>query len=557
MPEVQQPILILGAGINGCAIARELLLNGVSVWVVDTADIASGATSGSSRLIHGGLRYLEYGEFDLVRESLGERTRLLRLAPQFVRPLRLWIPSATRFDGLVTSVGRFFGWQWWPNKVPPRGRGVALVRAGLSLYDAYARDPLLPKHQVASVADSPIPFDRKRYRWASSYYDAQVVFPERLAVALLQDAQQLAKRGGLDFRVLTYHAATLERDTVEIASAASGVAAQHLTLRPAAIINATGAWVDQSLRRLHVDSRRLMGGTKGSHLFTFSQRLRDALGGEAIYAEAPDGRPVFITPLADAVLVGTTDEPFEGPPETAQATQKEIDYLLGAVDMVLPGVELRASDVDFHYSAVRPLPYVHASAPAAITRRHALVRHDNASVPLFSVVGGKLTTMRSLAAMTTTAVLAALGRAPTANSESRVIPGGESYPADAAAVDAACNELAQRCALPLAATKGVWRLCGTRSGDILAASSDRELLPGCELPCSLARWAIEREWAATLADLVERRLMLLYHQRLRRADLARLAQLLAEQGRLASDGVETAVAAEIQRLAQRYGKRLD
>src|SRR5262245_38518949 len=102
-----QVVLILGAGINGAALARELALNGVSVWVVDSADIAAGATSGSSRLVHGGLRYLEYGEFDLVKESLAERARLVRLAPQFVRPLRLWIPAETRFGGLTSAVGRF------------------------------------------------------------------------------------------------------------------------------------------------------------------------------------------------------------------------------------------------------------------------------------------------------------------------------------------------------------------------------------------------------------------------------------------------------------------
>ena len=143
----RNPVLILGAGINGCALARELALNGVSVWIVDTADIASGATSGSSRLIHGGLRYLEYGEFDLVKESLAERTRLLRLAPQFVRPLRLWIPAENRWGGLVPAVGRFFGWSWWPQ--PNRPRGSALIRAGLKFYDAYARTKRSPSTPAA------------------------------------------------------------------------------------------------------------------------------------------------------------------------------------------------------------------------------------------------------------------------------------------------------------------------------------------------------------------------------------------------------------------------
>src|SRR5579859_7583382 len=139
MPVERRPVLILGAGINGAALARELLLGGISVVVVDTGDLAGGATAYSSRLIHGGLRYLEYGEFDLVRESLAERTRLLRQAPHLVRPLKLYIPISNRLGGLRKSVGRFFGWNAPGTTRPGPPRGLWLVRAGLSLYDRYAR----------------------------------------------------------------------------------------------------------------------------------------------------------------------------------------------------------------------------------------------------------------------------------------------------------------------------------------------------------------------------------------------------------------------------------
>src|SRR5688572_31945084 len=138
-----QRVLILGAGINGAALARELVLNGLSVCVVDKADIASGATARSSRLIHGGLRYLEHGEFDLVRESLAERTRLLRLAPQFVRPLELFIPVSNRTSGFWTAARRALGWSRKAGHSGSEGiehRGLWLVRVGLTLYDLYARD---------------------------------------------------------------------------------------------------------------------------------------------------------------------------------------------------------------------------------------------------------------------------------------------------------------------------------------------------------------------------------------------------------------------------------
>jgi glycerol-3-phosphate dehydrogenase len=558
------PVVILGGGINGCAIARELVLNGISVWLVDTADIASGATAGSSRLIHGGLRYLEYGELALVKESLAERTRLLRLAPQFVRPLRLWIPTSNRLGGSVTAVGRFFGWQWWPQHTPREGRGVWLVGAGLHLYDAYARDPLLPKHTTGSPAASGAPaVDRNRYRWLCSYYDAQVIYPERLTLALLTDAAEIARRVGLDFRVLNYHQATLRGSTVEITpSNGSAARAQTTSVQPSLIVNATGAWVDETLARLHVPSDRLMGGTKGSHLFTFSPRLRQSLAGQGIYAEAPDGRPIFITPLGDTILIGTTDESFDGPPEKAIATHAEIDYLLGAVNRIVPEASLEQTDINFHCSAVRPLPYVNAALTAAITRRHWLVPTQYAGVPLISVVGGKLTTMRSLAESVAEMALKRLARPLAANSRDRVIPGGEDYPTDSAALDARLRTIAERTGLASESVAAAWQLCGTRAESVLTGprsepGSRVPLLADTALPYSFVQWAIEREWARTLSDLVERRLMLLYHQRLTKACLEQLADALVNAGHLQPHETGDAVASEIARLQSRYAKRVE
>jgi glycerol-3-phosphate dehydrogenase len=553
-----QPVLVLGAGINGCAIARELLLNDVSVWIVDRADLAGGATAGSSRLIHGGLRYLEYGEFDLVKESLAERSRLLRLAPQFVRPLKLWIPTSSRFGGALSGVGRFFGWEWWPFKPPKSGRGVTLIRAGLAIYDAYARDPLVPKHQVCDVAAPQAPpFDQHRYHWLCSYYDGQVAFPERLVLALMDDARQLAQEKGLDFRLLNYCEASLRGESVELRHLhASRPAGGPSEIQPAAIINATGAWVDDTLGRLRIDSRRLMGGTKGSHLFTFNRRLRDALAGQGIYAEAEDGRPIFITPLADCVLIGTTDVPIAGSPDDAVATTEERDYLLASANAILPGVRLTPDDVDFHTSAVRPLPFVSATSPGAITRRHALVNHDGTKVPLYSVVGGKLTTMRALAELTAETVLKQLSMPIVGNSRERPIPGGDAYPPTQADLAKIFDDVGRQFGLSRASVAAVWRMCGTRTAAILAISPSTELLPGADLPVSFARWSIRHEYATSLGDLVERRLMLLYHQRLTRACLERLAELLVENGCLSLDEQARAVAAEIERLASRYGKHV-
>ncbi len=515
-------VVILGGGINGAAIARELALQGIGVALVDTADLAFGATAYSSRLIHGGLRYLEYGEFDLVRESLAERTRLLRLAPQFVRPLELFIPVPNRFGGLLQSVARFFRLERWEKTLTPRARGLWLVRMGLWLYDRFARDPTLPWHRTYPLEQPGVPHvDSRRYRWLCSYYDAQIHFPERFVVAMLEDARRAASEHGGSFQVWTYHRAQLEGSKVEIFDLASSALAA--TLRPAAIVNATGAWVDATLQRLAVPERRLMAGTKGSHLLSANPRLRKALAGQGIYAEADDGRPVFLLPFGDSALVGTTDLPCSGDPANAVATDEEIDYLLATVNEILPDAQLARADVDLHYSGVRPLPYVGLETPGAVTRRHWLQEHTNTPVPLYSVIGGKLTTCRSLAEQTVATLCQRLGRQPTATSRDRVVPGGENYPTDPAQLAAEWTRLAERFRLPAASIRALWALFGTRIEPVLAALNPQplatDLVPDTDLPRPVVRWVIEHEFVARLGDLVERRLMLLYDPRLSRRGL--------------------------------------
>jgi len=552
----RQPILILGAGINGAAIARELLLNRVSVVLVDSADVASGATAYSSRLIHGGLRYLEYGEFDLVRESLAERTRLLRLAPQFVQPLELYIPIGNRFRGLPSAAARFLGWRHWPTKSQLKGgRGLALVRAGLRFYDAYARDPMLPRHRVLAV-DSPgaLPVDRSKYRWECAYSDAQITFPERFVIALLEDCRQIAAAYGTSFELLTYHDSRRAGNTVTLHDTVETSATRSIA--PIAIVNATGAWVDHTLARLNVSSRRLIGGTKGSHLLTSHTDLRAILGGRGVYAEAGDGRPVFIIPLADMTLVGTTDEPFDERPEQAIATGEEIDYLVDAVRGIFPQLAFQRSDVDFHYSGVRPLPFVDASTPGAITRRHWIERIDS-DLPMYCIIGGKLTTCRSLAEETTATVLDDLKLPVMGSSRERPIPGSENYPTQAVDVEAVQRSLAEQISITLPVIRNIWRLLGTRTESALASIfPDTRLLPNVELPVGLADWMIEHESVRTLNDLVERRLMLLYDQRLSIATLTCLAQSLVQAGHLRQDQVSPAVEATTQRLQSHFGKRV-
>lgn len=510
MARMNQPILVLGGGINGGAVARELALNGVEVWLVDTADLAFGATAYSSRLIHGGLRYLEYGEFSLVRESLAERGRLLRLAPHLIKPLRLYIPVRNRWGGLLQAAGKFL-------RLPFRSkrsahRGLRVVQVGLWLYDRFAADDDLPRRSLHWLDEPNVPHVNPHVAqrmWA--YSDAQIMYPERFVIALLDDARQLATGHGRPFRVFTYSRAMLHDDAVEIHFGSGESATPIASLRPAAIINATGAWVDQTLAQLPTPSRRLMGGTKGSHLLTHHPRLRELLGGSGVYTEARDGRPVFVLPMGEATLIGTTDIPFEGDPASASASEEEVAYLLSVVADVFPDVGLTRDDITMHQCGVRPLPFVDAKTPAAITRRHQLVWNEQSRVPIVSIVGGKLTTCRSLAEETAAAVLHRLGKKPSSNSRERPIPRLD--------VD-----------------------------DVLAAGGR-----GWE---SAAVWSCEHEWVSRLEDLVERRLMLHFSPQISHRMLGELAKVLVQCGKLDLADMPSAVDRCAHRLQSHFGIRL-
>ncbi|NLF68047.1 MAG: glycerol-3-phosphate dehydrogenase/oxidase [Candidatus Anammoximicrobium sp.] len=552
MTATERPVVILGAGINGAALARELVLNRVPVILVDTADLAYGTTAYSSRLIHGGLRYLEYGEFSLVRESLEERNRLLRLAPHYVRPLQLAIPVGKRSGGWLSSIRRFLGGQ-----AAAAERGLWLVRAGLGFYDLYARDLHLPRHAAARVgAAGSVPVDPNRYRWLCTYWDAQILYPERFVVALAEDARTLAEQQGVEFSLDTYHRVQLVRDQVQIRPAGGGGSEPARSVQPAALVNATGAWVDRTLAQLDVITRPLIGGTQGSHFLTFHRALAEALGGQGVYAEAEDGRPVFVLPWDRGTLVGTTDLPYHGDPGEAVASDAELEYLVGVVRQLFPQIALTRDDIHLHYSGVRPLPQTGGATPASVTRRHWMEAHLGSGVPLYSIVGGKLTTCRSLAEESAATILKRLGRPVLANSRERPIPGGDSYPAAETDLQGEWQRLGGRFGLPPESVRAIWALYGSRAGTVLAELDGLpgDTVAGTHLPRPLVRWVIRREWTATLDDLVERRLMLLYDPGLSQATLRDLAGLLVEAGLLAAADVSQQVAATCQRLHDHFGK---
>jgi len=378
-------VVIIGAGINGAGIARDAAMRRLKVLLIEKGDPGCGTTSASTRLIHGGLRYLEHFEFGLVRESLREREILLRIAPHLVKPLPIAIP--------IYKQGK---------------RGRLTIRAGMILYDLLSRGKSLPSHRMLSRSQT-------LERWpglnpdglvgSALYYDAQVEFPERLVAANVLSAQKFCAEVRTHTRVMNLAVEDGKVSSVQFVSEDD----QKELAEAAIVINAAGPWIDLVLEHVPVESPKLIGGTKGSHIIVPPFPSAPA---NAIYLEArSDGRPIFIIPWNKLYLIGTTDVRFEGNPDEVRCEPWEVDYLLAETNLALPNAGLTRDSILDTYSGVRPLPVTDDKDEQSITRRHFIREHPRLS-NLLSIVGGKLTTYRSLAEECVDLIFRKLGKAP-------------------------------------------------------------------------------------------------------------------------------------------------
>jgi glycerol-3-phosphate dehydrogenase len=366
-------LLVIGGGINGLGIAADAGARGLSVLLVDKGDFGGATTAASSRLIHGGLRYLQYGELSLVRESLHERGLLLRQRPHLVRPIQLLIPA---FSGI--------GLPSWK------------LHAGLKLYDLLARDSAFPASRYLSRAEvqrlEP-GLSERGLRNGFLYADGQIEFPERLCVELMRETVQA---GGEALNYTRVVSLRQQGSRVTGARLRDELTGREWDVEAALALNAAGPWVDAVNHLLPSPPPRLIGGTWGTHVVL---PLRSEGPRGHLYATAQrDGRPFFILPWDGRLLVGTTDVPFEGDPDRLAVQAWEVEYLLSETNRLFPAAAYTETDVQYTTIGIRPLPASDRAA-GAITRRHFLVDHgQREGLPgLASVVGGKLTTYRSLA----------------------------------------------------------------------------------------------------------------------------------------------------------------
>lgn len=378
-------VAIIGAGINGLAIARESALRGLSVAVIDQDDLAARTSAISTRLIHGGLKYLERFEIPLVLESIRERNILLRQAPHLVHPYPMFIP--------FSKVASRPGW---------------LLSCGLLLHDVLSLGKPLPLNRIIlhrrlrrewpSIAETGV-------KWGGLFHDAQIPLTERLCVELAIDAQQ---HGAV---VLT-HAPVVDIERadgrVEGIRYRDRVDGQIKSIKARLVVNAAGPWVDEILDLAGPHDRQ-MGPTKGSHLVVGAFPGAPAT---CVFFESPaDARPMFILPWAGRFMIGTTDIPYDGTLHPIVIEDEEVEYLLAAVNNLIPQAGLTPEDVLWSYSGVRPLPYVaDLDDPSKVTRDHEIIEHRGDRSGLITIIGGKLTTHRALGELVARRLEKALGR---------------------------------------------------------------------------------------------------------------------------------------------------
>jgi glycerol-3-phosphate dehydrogenase len=500
-------LIVIGAGINGAGIARDAAMRGLSTLLLDKGDISNGTTQWATRLIHGGLRYLEYYEIPLVRESLRDREVLFHIAPHLVKPLGFMIPIYERAK-----------------------HGPLMVRLGMIAYDVLSFDKSVGNHRMLTpekALEREPGLNPESLKGAAFYYDGQVEYAERVAV---ENAISAHEHGAVVLNYAKVDRLIVEDGAVRGVEFTDVLGGGRYEARAPVTINVAGPWVDEVLRgmdRYGTSERRMIGGTKGSHLVV--DNFPGAPKGEALYVEArKDGRPYFIVPWNGRYLIGTTDIRYEGDLDYVSADEDEIAYLLDETNHVIPEANLSREDVLFTYSGVRPLPYQPEGAEGGVTRSHIVYDHSKGrgvgtkrtgigeGVPrvggLISIIGGKLTTYRNLSRQTVDMVYEKLNlKAPESRTARVPLPGGavgdfESFAAEFKVTSGLADGLAER----------LLKLYGARAPDVLEMAGDD---PSLRMPLSESAtvetgllgaevlYAVRQEMARTLSDVLLRRTM--------------------------------------------------
>ncbi|MCQ4630249.1 glycerol-3-phosphate dehydrogenase/oxidase [Shinella sp. CPCC 100929] len=519
---VEIDVLIVGAGVNGAGLFRDLTAQGLDCLLVEKNDYAAGTSAAPSRLIHGGLKYLETGEFRLVAQSTLERNLLLANAPHYVKPLPTLIPIFSWTKGIGAALRTLFG-----SKSAPRSRGALLIKIGLMLYDFYgARHRVMPKHSTAGRAASlrDLPALTPDIVATGTYYDATVTHPERLILELVRDGLADSPRSAALNHVRLERAA----DGALMVHSLTGEAVA--SVRPKIVVNAAGPWIDE-VNAILGEPSRMIGGTKGSHILLDHPDLLKELKGRMIYFEADDGRICLVFEYLGRALAGSTDIKAANP-DTVRCEADEVDYLLESLRKLLPKLRFTRDQIVYVYSGIRPLPASDAKDPGLITRDHATPILEPAKgrpYPVYSLVGGKWTTFRGYAEEVADMLLTRLSRTRKVSTRDLAIGGGRNYPKTDAERHSWVAKPSLESGLPEARIGELLAHYGTGASavavHIAAFAGDAPLPDAPDYSTGEVDYVLRTEQVGSLSDLVFRRTTLAVTGRL----TARLVEALAGQ----------------------------
>ncbi|MER8751834.1 glycerol-3-phosphate dehydrogenase [Mesorhizobium sp. M1050] len=469
-------LFVIGGGVNGAGIARDAAGRGLSVILCEKDDLAQGTSSRSGKLVHGGLRYLEYYEFRLVREALIEREVLLEAAPHIIWPMRFVLPHS------------------------PQDRPAWLVRLGLFLYDHLGGRKRLPGTRTLDLRTSPEGAPIKdEFKRGFEYSDCWVD-DARLVLLNALDAKQ---RGA---KVLTRTACVAARreDGLWSIDMQDGRTGAITKVGARALINAAGPWVNDIVSRVAgQNSTRNVRLVKGSHIVV----PKFWEGRQAYLIQNNDKRVIFVNPYEnDLALIGTTDIPYEGRPEEVAAEASEVDYLIKVVNRYFKR-QLTPQDVVYSFSGVRPLYDDNADNPSAVTRDYIFeLDASNGNAPLLSVFGGKITTFRKLSEHALEKIRPFFPTMTKAWTAKIPLPGGDLPNAD---FEQFLSDLHSEFSwLGPSLVKHYARSYGTRARQLLAGAQSAADLGrrfGPDFYEREAKFLVETEWAGTSADILERR----------------------------------------------------
>ena len=547
------PVLIIGAGVNGVGTFRDLAAQGVETLIVEKDDFCSGASAASSHMLHGGIRYLENGEFRLVREALTERNLMLRNAPHAAKPLPTTVPIFKWFSGFLNAPLKFVGLM-----DKPAERGALVIKIGMTVYDFFARDyRVMPTHSFNNKKKSlqKHPKLNPDIIFTGMYYDSWMPSPERIVMDMMRDATDMSDTA---YALNYVSAANAEGDTVTLRDEISG---ETFEVKPKVVINAGGPWID-FINKAMGETTHFIGGTKGSHLIIDNPELYEALSGSEMFFENDDGRIVLLLPYMGKVMAGTTDIRVDDP-DDAWITDEETEYILSLIPKVFPNIKVERSQIVFHFSGVRPLPASEAGYTGNVSRDHEIHPLEPAksgfSFPVYSLIGGKWTSFRAFSEETADVVLKDLNLPRKKSTQHIAIGGGHNYPEGDAAQARWIDRVANETGVDKDRVKTLFERYGTYAEAISKFIADGEDEAIRDLPHYSKRevqYLARREQVNRLIDIPLRRTVIGWLGELTDDAITDMADAVGEELGWSDERRNEEIARTAQIMNERYAGRL-